>query len=50
MLNSEIIYFHIMWTEQRIMAAFKTEILPHYENKPKQIYWKFYHQKMKIFR
>ena len=22
----------------------------HYENKPIQIYWKFYHQKMKIFR
>ena len=21
----------------------------HYENKPIQIYWKFYHQKMKIF-
>ena len=23
---------------------------PHYENMPIQIYWKFYHQKMKIFR
>ena len=23
--------------------------LQHYENKPIQIYWKFYHQKMKIF-
>ena len=22
----------------------------HYENKPIQIYWKFYHQKLKIFR
>ena len=22
----------------------------HYENKPIQIYWKFYHQNMKIFR
>ena len=22
----------------------------HYENMPIQIYWKFYHQKMKIFR
>ena len=22
----------------------------HYENIPIQIYWKFYHQKMKIFR
>ena len=22
----------------------------HYENKPIQLYWKFYHQKMKIFR
>ena len=22
----------------------------HYENTPIQIYWKFYHQKMKIFR
>ena len=22
----------------------------HYENKPIKIYWKFYHQKMKIFR
>ena len=22
---------------------------PHYENKPIQIYWKFYHPKMKIF-
>ena len=24
--------------------------LMHYENMPIQIYWKFYHQKMKIFR
>ena len=24
--------------------------LYHYENMPIQIYWKFYHQKMKIFR
>ena len=23
---------------------------PHYENMPIQIYWKFYYQKMKIFR
>ena len=23
---------------------------PHYENTPIQIYWKFYHQKRKIFR
>ena len=22
----------------------------HYENMPIQVYWKFYHQKMKIFR
>ena len=22
----------------------------HYENMPIQIYWKFYHQKMKVFR
>ena len=22
----------------------------HYENMPIQIYWKFYHQKMKLFR
>ena len=26
------------------------EIFSHYENMPIQIYWKFYHQKMKIFR
>ena len=24
--------------------------LPHYKNKPIQIYWKFHHQNMKIFR
>ena len=24
--------------------------LKHYENMPIQIYWKFYHKKMKIFR
>ena len=24
--------------------------LTHFENTPIQIYWKFYHQKMKIFR
>ena len=26
------------------------KIAYHYENMPIQIYWKFYHQKMKIFR
>ena len=25
-------------------------LLEHYENKPIQIYWKFFHQKLKIFR
>ena len=31
----------------------KTDTFPvsiHYENVPIQTYWKFYHQKMKIFR
>ena len=25
-------------------------VIAHYENTPIQIYWEFYHQKMKIFR
>ena len=29
---------------------YKSARRQHYENKPIQIYWKFYHQKMKIFR
>ena len=26
------------------------DLVFHYENMPIQLYWKFYHQKMKIFR
>ena len=31
-------------------SIFDEMLFCHYENKPIQIYWKFYHQKMKIFR
>ena len=32
------------------VCSSKTSQILHYENTPIQIYWKFYHQKMKIFR
>ena len=34
----------------RAMGQRHKDLLAHYEHKPIQIYWKFYHQKMKIFR
>ena len=30
--------------------ANQSHFILHYENMPIQIYWKFYHQQMKIFR
>ena len=33
-----------------MFSATKFRVITHYENVPIQIYWKFYHQKMKIFR
>ena len=33
-----------------VACALCTILNKHYENKPIQIYWTFYHQKMKIFR
>ena len=38
-----ILYLYIIMLVSRISFL-------HYENIPIQIYWKFYHQKMKIFR
>ena len=38
----------LMWI--RIIFVFRGSYNGHYENMPIQIYWKFYHQKMKIFR
>ena len=38
-LLSLFIYSYVLWE-----AAY------HYKNMPIQIYWKFYHEKMKIFR
>ena len=31
-------------------SALNNASIMHYENMPIQIYWKIYHQKMKIFR
>ena len=40
--------------EQEVTVALATDgssvLRSHYENTPIQIYWKYYHQKMKIFR
>ena len=33
-----------------IISGFMFIFIKHYKNMPIQIYWKFYHQKMKIFR
>ena len=33
-----------------IVLSSTASLYTHYENKPIQIYWKFHHQKMKIFR
>ena len=33
-----------------LLSVVEPIVVRHYENKPIQIYWKFYHQKMKIFR
>ena len=39
------------WSEQNVSAVKSLPVLHHhYENTPIQIYWKFHHQKMKIFR
>ena len=35
------------YKEARVMS---TNVASHYINMPIQIYWKIYHQKMKIFR
>ena len=35
---------------QPLCQMFLLELPLHYENLPIQIYWKFYHQNMKIFR
>ena len=35
---------------QKMSLTFQLYKSTHYENMPIQIYWKFYHQKMKIFR
>ena len=39
----------LIWQKKMIPLR---KLIPgfHYENTPIQIYWKFYHQKMKIFR
>ena len=50
------IHYSIHWfCEQKTKPRNEAPDLPvkmrmHYENKPIQIYWKFYHQKMKIFK
>ena len=33
-----------------VIAEIKDVTEIHYENMPIQIYWKFYHEKMKVFR
>ena len=39
------------WSSEMLTYSFLPfNKLTHYENMPIQIYWKFYHQKMKIFR
>ena len=44
---SEFVFFMLLFLSLHV-ALFV--YLIHYENMPIQIYWKFYHQKMKIFR
>ena len=41
-----------MWLEQKIKTKFNHSKINnnHYENKPIQIYWKFYHQKNENFQ
>ena len=36
--------------DQNVASDLGLHRLQHYENTPIQLYWKFYHQKMKIFR
>ena len=42
-------WFRRRWSS-KVLVKQVYEEMPHYENIPIQIYWKFYHQKMKNFR
>ena len=45
-LGANFVFTFENWTA----LLWLVRLLYHYENMPIQIYWKFYHQKMKIFR
>ena len=47
-IQGGVIYFG--WIRKVKLTAWCQAKVPHYENKPIQIYSKFYHQKMKILR
>ena len=45
--------YKMVWSRSTLytsISTFRHITSKHYENMPIQIYWKFYHQKMKIFR
>ena len=52
--NAELV-FHVI-ADHGFHTKFRSQVSlcwskgSHYENTPIQMYWKFYHQKMKIFR
>ena len=48
-INSVNISIYLLWTSVQNVHFYTGRRLGHYENMPIKIYWKFYHQKMKIF-
>ena len=45
--NVQIVFFFVFFF---FLFFFYSSMKTHYENTSIQIYWKFHHQKMKIFR
>ena len=48
--NTGYISKKIIERQRKKRTFWNVSLTKHYENMPVQIYWKFYHQKMKIFR
>ena len=46
----ELSYMTIQYATSDDLIKLRERADLHYENTPIQLYWKFYHQKMKIFR
>ena len=45
-----MIHFNAIKELTIVIAEIKDVTEIHYENMPIQIYWKFYHEKLKVFR